>query len=121
MKPSIFSTGLAFLALGVALVAWGFLRIIPSPTFIGGGAALALTGVGLFLRARLAHRIGLLLATGAAGFGGWNLYHAVQQAQHAEMFKFGALAAVGLYLLVSLAVVSAQFRPARKDARPARK
>lgn len=121
MKPSIFSTGLAFLALGVALVAWGFLRIIPSPTFIGGGAALALTGVGLFLRARLAHRVGLLLATGAAGFGGWSLYHAVEKAQHADMFKFGALAAVGLYLLVSLALVRAQFRSARKEVGSARK
>jgi hypothetical protein len=114
MKPSIFSTGIAFLLLGVALVAWGFLRIIPNPLFIGGGAALGLTGVGLFLRARLAHRAGMVLATAATGFGGWNAYRAFEGAQHGELVKFAAMAAVGLYLLVSLTVVRGQFRTARK-------
>jgi hypothetical protein len=114
MKPSIFSTGLAFIVLGAALVAWGFFGILPSPTHIGGGIALGVTGLGIFLRARVAHTVGLLLSTGATGLGGWNLYRAVEESQRLAMIKAGALLAAGLYLLVSLAFVRAQFRPAKK-------
>ncbi len=114
MKPSIGSTGLAFLLLGAALVGWGFLGIIPSPTYIALGAALALTGVGLFLRARLAHNAGLLLSTATLGLGGWNLYRALEDQHHVGMVKAGVLVALGLYLLVSLVVVRSQFLTAKR-------
>jgi hypothetical protein len=114
MKPSIRSTGLAFLLLGIGLAAWGFVGIIPSPIQIGLGAAMALTGLGLFFRARLAHNLGLAIATGATGLGGWNLYKALEDAHHVGIVRAGAMVAVGLYLLVSLALTRAQFRPAKK-------
>lgn len=114
MKPSIRSTGLAFLLLGIGLAAWGFVGILPSPTQIGIGAAMALTGVGLFFRARLAHNAGLTIATSTVGWGGWNLYHALQDSHHLGIAKAGALLAVGLYLLVSLAITRTHFRPAKK-------
>jgi hypothetical protein len=114
MKPSIRSTGLAFLVLGIGLAAWGFVGIIPSPTQIGLGAAMALTGIGLFFRARLAHNAGLAIATGATGFGGWNLYRALEDAHHVGVVKAGVMLAVGLYLLASLVFTRAHFRPAKK-------
>ena len=117
MKPSVRKTGLAFLILGVGLVAWGFVGVLPSPTFIGGGAAIALTGVGLFLRARLAHRVGLVLSTLATGLGGWNLYRAIEAQRHFEIAKSGVLVAVSLYLLVSLLWVRPHFarvKPAKQ-------
>lgn len=113
MKPSIRNTGLVFLLIGAGLVAWGFLgHLIPSPTFIAGGAAIALTGVGLFFRARIAHRAGLVLSTIATGCGGWTLYHAVYptMTSHLAVAKAGILTAVGLYLLVSLVWVRPHFR-----------
>jgi hypothetical protein len=115
MKPSIRTTGLAFLLLGAGLAAWGFVGLIPSPTFIGGGAAVALTGVGLFFRARLAHRAGLVLSTAATGLGGWNLYHAIHSSStsHLAIVKAGVLTAVSLYLLVSLVWVRPHFRRAK--------
>src|SRR6516225_8735338 len=94
MKPSIRSTGLAFLLLGAALVGWGFLGIIPSPTYIGLGAILAFTGIGLFLKARLAHNAGLLLSTGTLGLGGWNLYRALEDQHHVGMVKAGVMIAL---------------------------
>ncbi len=103
MKPSIRSTAVAFLVLGIGLAAWGFF-LIPSPTQIAVGGAMALTGVGLFLRARVAHNLGLAIATGASGLGGWNLYRALEESQRIAMVKAGAMLAVGLYLLVSLAL-----------------
>lgn len=114
MKPSIRSTGLAFLILGVALVGWGFVGIIPSPTYIGFGATLALTGVGLFFKARLAHNAGMLLSTATLGLGGWTMYRALEDQHHVGMVKAGIMIALGLYLLVSLFFVRAQFRPATK-------
>jgi hypothetical protein len=114
MKPSIRSTGIAFLILGVALVGWGFLGIIPSPVYIGLGATLALTGVGLFFKARLAHNVGLLLSTATVGFGGWSLYRALENQHHVGVVKAGIMLALGLYLLASLVVVRSQFRPATK-------
>lgn len=114
MKPSIRSTGLAFLLLGLGLAAWGFVGLIPSPIQIGVGAAMALTGLGLFFRARLAHNVGLLLAAGTTGLGGWNLYRALEDAHHLGIAKAGVMLAIGLYLLVSLAFTRAQFRPAKK-------
>ncbi len=114
MKPSIASTGIAFLILGAALVGWGFLGIIPSPSYIGLGATLALTGVGLFFRARLAHNAGLLLSTATLGLGGWNLYRALEDQHHVGMVKAGITLALGLYLLVSLLLVRRHFVPAKK-------
>jgi hypothetical protein len=114
MKPSIRSTGLAFLLLGLGLAAWGFVGVLPSPTQIGVGAAMALTGLGLFFRARLAHNAGLIIATGTSGLGGWNLYRAVQDTHHVGMVKAGVMLAVGLYLLASLALTRAQFSAAKK-------
>jgi hypothetical protein len=114
MKPSIRSTGLAFLLVGAALVGWGFLGIIPSPTYIGFGATLALTGIGLFFKARLAHNAGLLLSTATLGLGGWNLYRALEDQHHVGMVKAGIMIALGLYLLASLFFVRSQFRPAAK-------
>jgi hypothetical protein len=108
MKPSIRSTGIAFLLLGIGLGAWGFVGLIPSPIQIGVGAAMALTGIGLFFRARLAHNAGMLIATGASGFGGWNLYRAMEGAQRLAAIKAGVMLAVGLYLLVSLFFTRAQ-------------
>jgi hypothetical protein len=109
MKPSIRSTGIAFLLLGIGLGAWGFVGLIPSPIQIGLGAAMALTGIGLFFRARLAHNAGLLIATGASGLGGWNLYRAMEGAQRLAAIKAGVMLAVGLYLLVSLFLTRAHF------------
>ena len=114
MKPSIRSTGLAFLLLGVGLGAWGFVGVIPSPIQIGLGAAMALTGVGLFFRARLAHNAGLVIASGASGLGGWNLYRALEDTHHLGAVKAGVMLAVGLYLLFALVLTRAQFRPATK-------
>jgi len=116
MKPSIRNTGLAFLLLGAGLVGWGFLGLLPSPTFIGGGAAVALTGLGLLFRARFAHRAGLVLSTIATGCGGYNLYHAVYptMSSHLAVAKAGILTAVGLYLLVSLVWVRPHFRRVTK-------
>ena len=113
MKPSLFSTGLAFALLGAALVAWGFFGLIPHPLYIGGGIAAALTGIGLILRLRLAHSFGLLLSTATSGFGGWSLYRAVEDSQRMGMVKWGAVTAVGLYLLVSLALLRVHFRAAK--------
>jgi hypothetical protein len=109
MKPYIRSTGIAFLLLGIGLGAWGFVGLIPSPIQIGLGAAMALTGIGLFFRARLAHNAGLLIATGASGLGGWNLYRAMEGAQRLAAIKAGVMLAVGLYLLVSLFLTRAHF------------
>lgn len=109
MKPSIRSTGIAFLVLGIGLGAWGFVGLVPSPIQIGLGAAMALTGIGLFFRARLAHNAGLAISTGASGLGGWNLYHAMEGAQRLAAIKAGVMLAVGLYLLVSLVFTRAQF------------
>ena len=116
MKPSIRNTGLAFLLLGAGLVGWGFLGLLPSPTFIGGGAAVALTGIGLLFRARIAHRAGLVLSTIATGCGGYSLYHAVYptMSSHLAVAKAGILTAVGLYLLVSLVWVRPHFRRVTK-------
>jgi len=114
MKPSIRSTGIAFLLLGIGLAAWGFVGILPSPVQIGVGAAMALTGLGLFFRARIAHNLGLAIATGASGLGGWNLYHALEGAQRLAAIKAGVMLAVGLYLLVSLALTRAQFAAKKK-------
>jgi hypothetical protein len=114
MKPSIRSTGLAFLILGAALVGWGFLGIIPSPTYIGLGATLALTGIGLFFRARVAHNVGLMVSTATLGLGGWNLYRALEDQHHIGIVKAGVTLAVGLYLLVSLFFVRRQFVAAKK-------
>jgi hypothetical protein len=114
MKPSIRSTGLAFLILGVALGGWGFLGIIPSPVYIGLGATLALTGVGVLFRARLAHNAGLLFSTATVGLGSWNLYRALEDQHHVGMVKAGITLAVGLYLLASLVFVRRHFRPATK-------
>lgn len=114
MKPSIRSTGLAFLVLGLGLAAWGFVGVLPSPTQIGGGGALALTGVGLLFRARLAHNAGLALASATSALGGWNLYRALEDSHHVGMVKAGLTLAVGLYLLVSLALTRAQLTPVRK-------
>ena len=108
MKPSIRSTGLAFLLLGLGLAAWGFVGLVPSPIQIGVGAAMGLTGLGLLFRARLAHNAGLAISAGASGLGGWNLYHALEQAQRLAAVKAGVMLAVGLYLLVSLAFTRAQ-------------
>ncbi len=113
MKPSIVSTGLAFLVLGIGMAAWGFVGVLPSPTQIGLGAAMALTGVGLFFRLRLAHNAGLAIATGATGLGGWNLYRALEDAHHLGIVKAGVMVAVGLYLLVSLLFTRAQLRATR--------
>jgi hypothetical protein len=113
MKPSITSTAIAFLVLGIALGAWGFF-LIPSPVQIGIGAAMALTGIGLLFRARIAHNLGLVIATGASGLGGWNLYHALEASQRIAAVKAGAMLAVGLYLLVSLAVTRAQLAAKKK-------
>ncbi len=113
MKPSIGSTAISFLVLGIGLAAWGFF-LIPSPTQIALGAAMALTGVGLMFRARVAHNLGLAIATGASGLGGWNLYRAVEESQRLAMVKAGVMLAVGLYLLVSLAVTRAHLRAAKK-------
>jgi hypothetical protein len=113
MKPSIRSTGLAFLLLGLGLAAWGFVGVLPSPIQIGVGGAMALTGLGLFFRARLAHQVGLALATGTSGLGGWNLYRALEDAHHLGIVKAGVMLAVGLYLLVSLALTRAHFRSPR--------
>jgi hypothetical protein len=114
MKPSIRSTGIAFLLLGLGLAAWGFVGIIPSPIQIGVGAAMALTGIGLFFRARLAHNAGLAISLGASGLGGWNLYHALEGAQRLAAVKAGVMVAVGLYLLVSLALTRTHFGRAKK-------
>lgn len=114
MKPSLHRTGLAFLLLGVGLAAWGFVGLLPSPTFIGGGVAVALTGVGLFFRLRLAHQAGLALSTLASGFGGWNLWRAWEAASHVGIAKAGVLTAVSVYLLISLVWVRAHFRPATR-------
>jgi hypothetical protein len=109
MKPSIRSTGIAFLLLGIGLAAWGFVGLMPSPIQIGVGAAMALTGIGLFFRARLAHNAGLAISVAASGLGGWNLYRAMEGAQRLAAIKAGVMLAVGLYLLVSLAITRAQF------------
>jgi hypothetical protein len=114
MKPSIRSTGIAFLVLGIGLVARGFVGIIPSPTQIGLGGAMALTGLGLFFKARLAHNAGLAIATGASGFGGWNLYRALEDAHKVGMVKAGVMLAIGLYLLASLVVTRSHLRAAKK-------
>ena len=114
MKPSIRSTGIAFLLLGVGLAAWGFVGLMPSPIQIGVGAAMALTGIGLFFRARLAHNAGLAISVGASGLGGWNLYHALEGAQRLAAVKAGVMLAVGLYLLLSLALTRAQFATKQK-------
>lgn len=114
MKPSIVSTGLAFVILGVALAAWGFVGLVPSPVQIGLGAAMGLTGVGLFFRARVAHNVGLVIASGATGLGGWSLYRALEDAHHVGAVKAGVMVAVGLYLLVSLAWTRAQLGRAKK-------
>ena len=114
MKPSIRSTGIAFLLLGIGLGAWGFVGVIPSPTQIGLGAAMALTGLGLFFKARLAHNAGLAIATGASGLGGWNLYRALEDAHKVGVVKAGFMLAVGLYLFFSLVFTRAQLRPAKK-------
>jgi hypothetical protein len=114
MKPSIRSTGLAFVILGAALAGWGFMGIIPSPTYIGLGATLALTGIGLFFKARLAHNAGLLLSSGTAGLGGWNLYRALEDSHHVGVVKAAVTLALGLYLLVSLVIVRRQLRPSTK-------
>jgi hypothetical protein len=119
MKPSLFSTGLAFAVLGAALVAWGFFGLIPHPLYIGGGIAAALTGIGIILRLRIAHSFGLLLSTGTSGFGGWSLYRAVEESQRMGMVKWGVVTAIGLYLLVQLARLRVHFRPAA--AKPAAK
>jgi hypothetical protein len=111
MKPTVFSTALAFVILGAALAAWGFVGVLPSPTKIGLGALLALTGVGLLLKARLAHQAGLLLSTSSVGLAGWNLYRAIGGGQHFAIAKAGALLALGIYLLVSLAFVRRHFAP----------
>jgi hypothetical protein len=108
MKPSIRSTAIAFLLLGLGLGAWGFVGLVPSPIQIGLGAAMALTGIGLFFRARLAHNAGLAISVGASGLAGWNLFHALEGAQRLAAVKAGVLLAVGLYLLVSLAFTRAQ-------------
>ena len=108
MKPSIRSTGLAFVLLGLGLAAWGFVGLIPSPIQIGVGAAMALTGLGLLFRARIAHNLGLALSVAASGLGGWNLYRALEEAQRLAAVKAGVMLAVGLYLLVSLALTRAQ-------------
>jgi len=117
MKPSLFTTGLAFAVLGAALVAWGFFGLIPHPLYIGGGIAAALTGIGLILRLRMAHTVGLLLSLGTSGFGGWGLYQAVEASQRMAMIKWGAVTGVGLYLLISLALLRAHFRPAKPAAK----
>ena len=109
MKPSVISTGIAFLLLGVGLAAWGFVGLMPSPIQIGVGAAMALTGIGLFFKARLAHNAGLAIAVAASGLGGWNLYRAMEEAQRLAAIKAGVMLAVGLYLLVSLALTRAHF------------
>ena len=114
MKPSIRSTGLAFLLLGIGLAAWGFVGLLPSPMQIGLGAAMALTGVGLFFRARLAHTAGLAIASAASGLGGWNLYRALEAAQRVAAVKAGVMLAVGLYLLLSLLITRAHFAAAKK-------
>jgi hypothetical protein len=114
MKPSILSTGIAFLLLGVGLAAWGFVGLVPSPIQIGVGAAMALTGVGLFFRARLAHTVGLAISVGASGLGGWNLYRAMEGAHRLAAVKAGVMLAVGLYLLVSLALTRAQLSAKKK-------
>lgn len=108
MKPSIRSTAIAFLVLGIGLGAWGFVGILPSPIQIGVGAAMALTGIGLLFRARLAHNAGLAISVGASGLAGWNLYRALEGAQRLAAVKAGVMLAVGLYLLVSLAFTRAQ-------------
>ena len=108
MKPSIRSTAIAFLLLGLGLGAWGFVGLVPSPIQIGVGAAMALTGLGLFFRARLAHNAGLAISVGASGLAGWNLYHALEGAHRLAAIKAGVMLAVGLYLLVSLAFTRAQ-------------
>lgn len=114
MKPSLASTGLVFVLLGVGLGAWGFVGVIPSPIQIGLGAAMALTGVGLWLRARLAHHVGLLLAGGATGLGGWNLYRALEEAHRFAAVKAAVMLAVGLYLLIALVRTRARLRPAAR-------
>ena len=114
MKPSIRSTGLAFLLLGIGLAAWGVVGLIPSPIQIGVGAAMALTGVGLFFRARLAHTAGLAIAAGASGLGGWNLYRAMEDAQRFAAVKAGVMLAVGLYLLIALLLTRTHFVPTQK-------
>jgi hypothetical protein len=114
MKPSIRSTGLAFLLVGLGVAAWGFVGLLPSPIQIGAGAALALTGLGLFFRARLAHNAGLVLASAGTGLGGWNLYHAMEGSQRLAAIKAGLMLAVGLYLLVSLVVTRAHFARAKQ-------
>ena len=81
---------------------------------IGVGAAMALTGLGLFFRARLAHDLGLAIATGASGLGGWNLYHALEGAQRLAAIKAGVMLAIGLYLLVSLALTRVHFSAKKK-------
>jgi hypothetical protein len=114
MKPSIASTGIAFLVVGIGLAAWGFVGLVPSPTFIGAGAAMGLTGLGLFFRRRLAHNVGLLMASGTCGLGGWSFYRALEAHQRLGLVKAGVMVAVGVYLLISLVVTRAQLRPAKK-------
>jgi hypothetical protein len=81
---------------------------------IGIGAAMALVGLGLLFRARVAHNLGLVIATGASGLGGWTLYRALEEAQRIAAVKAGVMLAVGLYLLVSLAVTRAQLAAKKK-------
>ena len=114
MKPSLRSTAFAFLVLGLGFAAWGFVGVLPSPTQIGIGAAMALTGIGLLFRVRLAHNAGLLIATATSGFGGWNLYRALEDSHHLGIVKASVTLAVGLYLLISLAFTRAQLAPAKK-------
>ena len=109
MKPSLLSTGIAFLLLGAGLAAWGFVGLVPSPIQIGVGAAMALTGIGLFFKARLAHNAGLAISVAASGLGGWNLYRAMEGSQRLAAIKAGVMLAVGLYLLVSLALTRVHF------------
>jgi hypothetical protein len=113
MKPTVQSTAIAFLVLGAALAAWGFVGVLPSATQIGLGATLALTGVGLFLRARLAHRAGLVVAASSVGLGGWRLYTAIGAGHHFAIAKAGVMIAMGLYLLVSLMLVRREFASAK--------
>jgi hypothetical protein len=110
MKSRVFSIGVTFLVLGFALGAWGFVGLVPSPTQIGMGGAMAATGLGLMFHVRLAYHLGLALSTAATGLGGWKLYRALEDAHHVGIVKAGIMLAIGLYLLVALALQRAQFR-----------
>jgi hypothetical protein len=109
MKPSSFSVGLSLVLCGAGLIAWGLFGI-PSPTYLGLGGTVGILGLLVILHVRIAYTLGLLLGLGTSTWGGYSLWRALETAGHPGIIKAGVFLAAGLYLLVSLFAVRANFK-----------